>query len=389
MELLATTAVLERLVSVVITSGLLVAGYRELVGFLVADVIGRAIGLAYASRRPVGCRGAAAALRRGPEGGARVVPRRHPPSTSRHIAGTVRSPPWAGSRQRGFGIEVFGQVALAFSLVNIVLTLVTPISSAVLPSIRRQGPDRLPDLYARGLDLLMPLLVVSLVAYVPMAGRSGGGCPPTRCCPAYLGAMLPMIVFESRTRLFAIPFLQALRRERGARGRQRRVPDPRRRPAWFSVGVVGSALATVLSVTVSVVVRSFVLEVVASRVLGLHRRPRTLMELGVSVLFVVATGSHVGRAAWVAFALAWVGYLWWCRSLLGALLTRLSSQRGGAKGRPAPRSCKHTIGTQRRDGCGFSLCPTPRNRYGPCCGGLPAPCMPPRSSSSVWQHGVR
>jgi hypothetical protein len=97
--------------------------------------------------------------------------------------------------------------------------------------------------------------------------------------------------------------------------------------AWFSVVVVGSALATVLSVTVSVVVRSLILELVASRALGLPRRPRTLTELGVSVLFVVATGSHVGWATWVAVAVAWVGYLWWCRSLLGALLVRLPGRR--------------------------------------------------------------
>ena len=326
MELLATTAVLERLLTVAITCGLLVVGYRDLVGFLVADVIGRAIGLAYAVAK---ARDLVLAprlsfgedlreVRESFRGGIFV--------NMSAIATVLVTAVGRFAAERGFGIEVFGEVALAFSLVNIVLTLITPISSAVLPNIRRHRPDRLPALYVRGLDMLMPLLVASLVAYIPLVWVIGWWLPTYAMLPAYLGTLLPMVVFESRTRLFAIPFLQAMRRERALAAVNGGSLLLAVALAWFSVVVVGSALATVLSVTASVVVRSLILELVASRALGLPRRPRTLAELGVAVVFVVATGSHVGWATWVAVAVAWLSYLWWCRSLLSALLARF---RGG------------------------------------------------------------
>lgn len=328
MELLATTAVLERLVTVALTVGLLVVGYRDLVGFLVADVIGRAVGLAYAVVKArdlvwaprVSLGEDLREVRESFRGGIFV--------NISAIATVLVTAVGRFAAERGFGIEVFGQVALAFSLVNIVLTLVTPISLAVLPNIRRYRPEQLPGLYARGLDTLMPLLVASLLAYLPMVWAIGWWLPTYTMLPAYLGAMLPMVLFESRTRLFAIPFLQAMRRERALAAINGASLLLAVALAWLSVAVLESAFATVLSVTVSVVVRSLVLEQVASRALGLPRRPRTLAELGVSVLFVVATGSHVGWASWVLLSVAWVGYLWWCRSLVRALLARLAGQRG-------------------------------------------------------------
>ena len=323
MELLATTAVLERLVTLVISVALLVVGYRGLIGFLLADVIGRATGLTYAmvsGRRFV------------------FAPRLSLRQDLREIAESFRGGIFISisaiatvlvtavgrfSAERGYGIQVFGQVALAFSLVNIVLTVVTPIGVAVLPNIRRYPRERLPELYARGLDMVMPLLVLSLLAYLPIVWAISWWLPTYSLLPVFLGAMLPMVIFESRTRLFAIPFMQGMRRERALAAINVTSLLLATVLAWGTVVVLDSATATVLSVTISVIVRSIALELVTSRALGLGRRGRTTAELGVSVLFVLAATFAVGWPAWVAFVIGWASYLWWCRDDLRELFVRV------------------------------------------------------------------
>ena len=329
MELLATTVVLERLVSLVIVVVLLLAGYRGLIGFLLADVIGRAVGLVYAMvaarqfvfapRLPLG--DDLREIRQSFRGGIFV--------SISAIATVLVTAVGRLSAERGYGIEVFGQVALAFSLVNIVLTVVTPISLAVLPNIRRYPRERLPALYSRGLDMVMPLLVLSLLAYVPIVWAIGWWLPTYTMLPVFLGAMLPMVLFESRTRLFAIPFMQGMRRERVLAVINVTSLLLATALAWATVVVLDSPRATVLSVTVSVIVRSIALEWFTSRALGLGGRGRTAAELGVSVLFVVASAFAVGWTAWVAFAIAWASYLWWCRPALRDLSARLRQRQAG------------------------------------------------------------
>ncbi|NHA66683.1 polysaccharide biosynthesis protein [Phycicoccus flavus] len=335
--LMATSLVLERLVGLVVVVVLLSLGRTGLVGILLADVAGRVVGLGYTLVRARGlvfvralpARESLHELRESFRGGIFV--------SIAAIATVLVTAVGRFAAERGFGIEAFAQVALAFSLVNIVLTVVTPVSLAVLPNIRRQPAERLPAIYQRGLDLVMPGLVLSLLAYLPMAWAVGWWLPRYTLLPAFLGAMLPVVVFESRTRLFAIPFLQGLRRERslaavnvasllGAAGL-----------AAFAVLVLHSVLATVLTVTVAVVGRALVLERLTTRALGLARRPRTAAELVVSVLFVLATSGRFGWLPWAALAVCWGGYLWWCRAMVTKLVLRLArSARPTGRGGPAP-----------------------------------------------------
>jgi O-antigen/teichoic acid export membrane protein len=327
MELFATATVLERLVGLAIAVVLLLVGYRDLVGFLLADVVGRAIGLGYAM---VSAREFVFAPRLSLAENIREIRESFRGGIFLNVSAIATVLVTAVGRlsaERGYGIEVFGQVALAFSLVNIVQTVVASISIAVLPNIRRYPRTRLAQLFSRGLNMLMPLLVLSLLAYVPLAWFIGRWVPTYTLLPLFLGAMMPMVIFESRTRLFAIPFLQGVRWERALAAINIVSLLLATMLAWGSVAVLGSPLATVLSVTVAVVIRSIALEWATSRALGLGRRGRTAAELGVSVLFIVAATSTVGWTAWLLFSIAWVSYLWWSRPALRELFALLLQHR--------------------------------------------------------------
>ena len=186
----------------------------------------------------------------------------------------------------------------------------------------------------------MPVLVLSLVTYLPLAGGIGWWLPAYTSLPAFLGVLLPLVIFESRTRLFAIPFLQGARRERPLAAVNVASLAFAAGLAWVSVAVLHSVIATVLSVTVAVVVRGIALEGLLGRELGLGRRVKTWGELGVSLLFVMAVSGRLEWFGWVALALAWAGYLWWCRPQFTELVARLSRRGSSPRAdRGAVRPC--------------------------------------------------
>lgn len=138
--------------------------------------------------------------------------------------------------ERGLGVLEFSELSLAFSLQNIVMTLLTPLGLVMLPSIRQKPAESLPAFYSLCWDRFSPMLWISLIAYVPLTGFARLWLPDYDLLPTLIGALLPVLIFESRTRVISTPFLQALGRER----------------ELFAVNTVAVGLSTLLSaITVS------------------------------------------------------------------------------------------------------------------------------------------
>ncbi|GAB3758492.1 oligosaccharide flippase family protein [Yimella radicis] len=330
-SLYARATVLERTAHVGLAIGVLAAGYRGFELFLWTDVVARLAGLAFtlyagwefASARPSASRATRSDLAESIRGGLFI--------NLSALATVLVTAVARFAAERGFGIETFAEMSLAFSLQNIVLTVIAPLSLVILPSIRRQPADRIPSIYLAGISRVTPLLMAALAMYVPLLVVTHLWLPTYRQLPLFIGALMPMIVFESRTRVFAIPFLQAIRRERTLALVNACCLALSIGLSWIAVSVVDSAYALVLSLTVVIIVRALWLETLTQRRLGVSRGFIGLVELIIVGLFLAASSEDAAVWWWIVPTVAWLGYLAHERDRLRTLLgqVRAPSSRFG------------------------------------------------------------
>ena len=108
----------------------------------------------------------------------------------------------------------FGKVSFAFSLTNLFLTFVTAASVVLFPSLKRMDERDRPELYKTIREIMSPFLFVIMVFYFPGCWVLGRWLPKYSVSLTFLGCLLPMIVFSSKTSLLTDNFLKAYRKEK-------------------------------------------------------------------------------------------------------------------------------------------------------------------------------
>ena len=184
-------------------------------------------------------------------------------------------------------ILLFGKISFAFSLTNLVLALITAVSVVLFPSLKRMPEENLPAFYQRMRGVLMPFLLVCIWLYFPGCWLLEQWLPKYAESLKYLGMLMPLIVYSSMIGLMTNNYLKAYRME----GTLRRI-----NLISLAVGIVGflffayvlgSEEGVVLWAVAVTAARAIVSEWKVSQRLGLDFRKLQLLELLVSVVFVL------------------------------------------------------------------------------------------------------
>ena len=184
---------------------------------------------------------------------------------------------------------LFGKVSFAFSMTNLVLSLVAAVSIAVFPSLKRMPQKDLPVFYRKVRRLLVPFLLVFVWLYFPACKLLEMWLPLYASSLKYLGLLMPLIVYSSIIDLLTNNYLKAYRMETTLRTINL---------VTLAVGFTGFLLfAYVLdSVTMVVLwavfvtaVRSIVSEYYVERVLHLNLLKEHVLEFAVMTVFVICT----------------------------------------------------------------------------------------------------
>ena len=109
---------------------------------------------------------------------------------------------------------VFGKVAFSFSVANLFLTFVSAISVVLFPSLKRMREEEYPDTYGKIRSMISPVLFAVLLAYFPGCWILTRWLPNYASSLIYLGILLPLIVFSSKTNLLTNNYLKVYRKER-------------------------------------------------------------------------------------------------------------------------------------------------------------------------------
>lgn len=209
--------------------------------------------------------------------------------------------------EASFGLIVFSQVALAFSLVNLFQTFVNSFSMAFLPALKRNIQD-VEGNYRTSKMFAIPVASFSLLLYFPLSWIVQIWLPNFDDLPLYLAILFPMLIAEAKTRLIAAPFLQAIDRERQLSLVTISSLLIAVVLAFYSGFYLKSVVATVLSITIVVTLRALVLEFITDSHFGVYSFVGQTREVFAATCFILFVAFELHPLFGVVFLLLLLSY---------------------------------------------------------------------------------
>ena len=107
-----------------------------------------------------------------------------------------------------WGLETFGQMSFAFSLISFVLVFIAQFSMVLFPVLRRLDLDQLKERYGQIRDFLYVVAPLAYILYLPASIILVAWLPEYRESIAYLGILVPMFVFDGETNMLYSTYLK-------------------------------------------------------------------------------------------------------------------------------------------------------------------------------------
>lgn len=107
-----------------------------------------------------------------------------------------------------WGLETFGQMSFAFSLISFVLVFIAQFSMVLFPVLRRLDLDQLKEKYEQIRDFLYVAAPLAYLLYLPASIILVAWLPEYRDSIKYLGILMPMFVFDGETNMLYSTYLK-------------------------------------------------------------------------------------------------------------------------------------------------------------------------------------
>lgn len=191
--------------------------------------------------------------------------------------------------QVSWGELLFGKVSFAFSIANLFLGFVTAISVVLFPSLKRTKKEELPSLYSEINENISIVMVFVLILYFPGCFFIRRWLPNYSNSLPFLGILLPIIIYSTKTSLLLNNYLKAYRKEiillivnllslLTALGLY-----------LVCAFILNSLQMLLLSCCIIVMIRSIILELIVNRLMGLKKAKTMYMEIFASFAFIACS----------------------------------------------------------------------------------------------------
>lgn len=222
-----------------------------------------------------------------------------------------------------WGIETFGQVSLALSLVNFFSTFAIQLGMVLFPALRQSSDAERRSFYRVARDAMETLLPGVYVLYFPISWALAAWLPQYTDSFRYLALLLPLCVFDGKMSVCSTTFFKTLRKERVLLAINAASVAVSCLVTFLCVGVVGSLEAVLLGVTAVIVARSLVAEVWLNGRLGVFGGTLALQELVLTAFYLmvaIASGTLIG---FVLYTLGYAAFLVANRKVVRELVQRV------------------------------------------------------------------
>jgi len=195
---------------------------------------------------------------------------------------------------------VFGKISFAVRLAGLFLAFISAVSVVLFPSLKRMEQDKLPGLYRKIRGGLSPLLFVIMLCYFPGCWILEIYLPDYADSLAYLGTLLPLVVFSSIVSLLTNNYLKAYRKE-GAMLAANLISIAIS-IALFAVGayVLNSLMFVLVAIVAATMLNAILLELVVMKTIRIRFVKAFVLEAILTVTFILFTNLF---DRWIGFGL--------------------------------------------------------------------------------------
>lgn len=229
-----------------------------------------------------------------------------------------------------WGIDTYSRIALTFSLSNLLMIFINALALVLLPHIRRQQSADNLRLYDGMRRLLMLLLFLLLNVYYPFRLFVNYWLPKYAEGIVYMAILFPICIYEAKTQLLTNTFLKAYRKEREI------LKANLISLALCVLLMLGFAFLlknlflTTLSILIVLAFRSALCEYYLAHETGQDFRRDSLIELAITVIFVISQWVIGGLPGALIYLLISLVYTFMHRAALQEALAKGKTRvRGG------------------------------------------------------------
>ena len=211
--------------------------------------------------------------------------------------------------ERSWDVATFGKVSLTLSISNLMMIFINAVGIIIFPILKRTDEKKLPDIYETIRNLLMVILLGILIVYYPLKVVLSAWLPNYADSLMYLALLFPMCVYEGKMALLISTYLKALRQEKLML---------KINIASLILSVVISFISSiifknlnlaVISIVILLAFRCVLAEVFLSKILEISIHKDIILELMMTVVFIL-TGWYLTSLATVGgYAIAYGMYL--------------------------------------------------------------------------------
>lgn len=192
-----------------------------------------------------------------------------------------------------FGIEqtwdvaTFGKISLTLSISNLMMLFINSVGIILFPLLRRTPQERLPLIYTSTREIIMIPLIGILLFYYPLKEILSIWLPNYAESLNYMALLFPIIIYEGKMSLLLNTYLKTLRKE-GLILRINLISFVLSVIiTFFTTFVLINITLTVLSIVIILAFRSIYAEVLLSKLLGIAMSSDIVLEIALTVLFIL------------------------------------------------------------------------------------------------------
>lgn len=305
----ATLTIVDRIVYIVVVVAALLSRSVSYIPMIVADILGKTCALIYGgyqcrdivTTKPSNLKNTVSEAWSNISVGIKLMVAN---IASSLIIGLIRL-----SIENQWDVSTFGKVSLTISISNLLMVFIRAIALVMFPMLRRTNTERLSALYGALRSCLMVPLLAMLVVYYPAKVILSAWLPQYADSLIYMALLFPMCVFESKMSMLIETYMKTLRKEK-----------------WLllvngvtvSLSVVATLITTywlhnldlaVASIVFLLAFRCVFAELLLSTVLDVYVITDIVLELVLTVIFIVASWFVGGILGLLIYAGAYLIYL--------------------------------------------------------------------------------
>jgi O-antigen/teichoic acid export membrane protein len=208
-----------------------------------------------------------------------------------------------------WGIETFGKLSLALSLVSFFLAFVSQASMVLFPSLRQAGEGEIRSFYQAARDAMGLLFPSVYAVYFPLAWILSLWLPDYASSFIYLILLLPICVFDSKMNITGVTFYNVLRKERVMLVVNAVSAGGCLVLVLVSVYALQSVFAVMASMAIVVAARSLFSEAYMNRLLDVPASRIWAFELILTAEFVVIAFLFPSLPAFFIYTMSYAAFL--------------------------------------------------------------------------------